>query len=306
MSDIFVSYKREDKDRIQPIVRGLKAVGLDVFTDYDSLPPGKSWIEGLIIKVRMARCVVGCWTHNSVNSQGLFSSENVQAEHQEGRGKLLPAILDRGCMPFSYDASQGVDLSNWSGDYNDEAWVRFAVAAKAMCTPRFVQHDLASAERKQAEVANLLQSMKSSYESAIQNIHELEIELSGLQGKYHALEAQVSQQQSSESSENGQKLKTALAAANDALDFERLSRKKLEEKVWELEEELHDLKHKSSELYRLPSLSLGSGMDDAISTPFALSAKKSKSTKSEREPTMEEILASIRKILDDDKKTPRK
>lgn len=302
MADVFISYKREDKDRIQPIARGLRTLGLEVFTDYDSLPPGRSWIEGLIIKVRMARCVVGCWTHNSVNSQGLFTSENVQAEHQEGRGKLLPAILDKGCLPFSYDASQGVDFSSWNGGLDDEQWKRFAVAAKQMCTPKFVQHELAAAERKQSEIATLLQSMKASYETSVARIHELELESGKLQGKCKALEMQLSRLESQKTSQEGRDLEAVLVSANEALEFERLFRKKLENQVWELEQQLHEANYKTPTPLAIPSVMTSEDSPNAKSPEDSLSSSSILfgQPKPAKEPSMAEILASIRKIISED------
>jgi len=42
MSDVFVSYKREDEVRVAPLVHALEAAGLDVWWDR-GLPGGESW-----------------------------------------------------------------------------------------------------------------------------------------------------------------------------------------------------------------------------------------------------------------------
>ena len=67
MSDVFISYAREDQDRITALVQLLQAQGLSVFWDRD-IPPGKTWREHIGRALAEARCVVVAWSRASIAS----------------------------------------------------------------------------------------------------------------------------------------------------------------------------------------------------------------------------------------------
>ena len=54
MSDIFISYASEDRERIQPLVRALEQAGWSVFWDR-TIPAGKTWREVIGGEIRDAR-----------------------------------------------------------------------------------------------------------------------------------------------------------------------------------------------------------------------------------------------------------
>jgi hypothetical protein len=53
MAYVFISYKREDRDRVAQIVDGLRADGLDVWWDRD-IEPGQPWDETVAAQLRDA------------------------------------------------------------------------------------------------------------------------------------------------------------------------------------------------------------------------------------------------------------
>lgn len=68
MSDVFVSYAREDRDRVEPLVRLFEANGLSVWWDKE-LVPGSTFedvIDQVIVK---AKCVVVIWCKHSIQSE---------------------------------------------------------------------------------------------------------------------------------------------------------------------------------------------------------------------------------------------
>jgi hypothetical protein len=67
MSDIFLSYATEDRDRIRPLVAALEAMGWSVFWDR-AIPTGKSWRQVLGHEIRSCRGVIVVWTRQSVES----------------------------------------------------------------------------------------------------------------------------------------------------------------------------------------------------------------------------------------------
>ena len=84
MTDVFLSYKREDEARVAPIVEGLRAAGLSVWWDRD-IPGGESWRQTIGEHLEAARCVIVVWSETSVGPAGAFVHE------EAGRAKARPS-----------------------------------------------------------------------------------------------------------------------------------------------------------------------------------------------------------------------
>lgn len=126
MADVFISYSREDRSKAEHIASGLTAMGLDAFWDTD-IPPGQTWADYIEGKLGACKAVIVLWSEDSIKSQW------VREEARMGReqSKLIPVILDGAQPPFGFGEVQAADLSNWSGDYSQAEWKRFAQAVNA-------------------------------------------------------------------------------------------------------------------------------------------------------------------------------
>jgi eukaryotic-like serine/threonine-protein kinase len=110
MSDVFVSYKRDDMAAVSHLVEALRAEGLDVWWDLD-IPPDAAWEQTIERQLSTARVVVVAWSSAAV------ASENVRAEARwaRHRGRLLQVFLEACEPPLFFGERQGVDLKGWSG-----------------------------------------------------------------------------------------------------------------------------------------------------------------------------------------------
>lgn len=124
MTDVFISYAREDTGQAERIARGLEAMGLTVFWD-NEIPPGQTWADYIETKLNQCAAAIVLWSANSTKSQW------VREEARMGRAKLIPARLDTSEAPFGFGDVQAADLSQWNGDLNDPQWTRFANAVSA-------------------------------------------------------------------------------------------------------------------------------------------------------------------------------
>ena len=61
MSDIFVSYKTTDKERVRALVELLEAQGLNVWWDRN-IPPGKTFDQVIEEAINSASCLVVVWS----------------------------------------------------------------------------------------------------------------------------------------------------------------------------------------------------------------------------------------------------
>jgi len=108
MADVFVSYAREDRDRVEPIIELLEKQGWSVWWDRE-IVPGDSFERVIDQAILKAKCVVVIWTDRSVQS------EWVQAEAGDGldRGILVPILLDPVRLPLAFRRQHVADFSAW-------------------------------------------------------------------------------------------------------------------------------------------------------------------------------------------------
>lgn len=128
MAYVFISYKREDRDRVAQIVDGLRAEGVEVWWDRD-IEPGQPWDETVAAHLHGADCVVAVWSTLSVNAP--WVKEEAGAGKQ--RGILVPALIHDVAPPLGFGLIQAADLRFWKGDRSDEKWRAFiATIRKAL------------------------------------------------------------------------------------------------------------------------------------------------------------------------------
>jgi adenylate cyclase len=111
LADIFVSYSRQDKARVAPLVAALEAEGWTVWWDPE-IAPGEEF-DGLIGReLDAAHALVVVWTPTSVDSRW------VRGEARDGadRGVLVPVRFDNARLPIDFRAVHTTDLDGWNED----------------------------------------------------------------------------------------------------------------------------------------------------------------------------------------------
>jgi hypothetical protein len=112
MSDVFISYKREDEARVAKVVRGLEKAGFTVWWRR-GLTGGESWRAEIEAALAAAGCVIVAWTKASVGTEGDFVRD--EANNAKARGILVPILLDRVHPPLGFREVQAIDLRRWRG-----------------------------------------------------------------------------------------------------------------------------------------------------------------------------------------------
>src|SRR5579872_1133605 len=116
MSDVFISYKREDEARVYRLAQALEKVGLTVWSDHQ-LAPSENFRDNIAKALAEARCVVVVWSRASVGEAGDFVRD--EASRGKARGVLVPVRIDAVHPPLGFGELQAVDLTGWRGGAGD-------------------------------------------------------------------------------------------------------------------------------------------------------------------------------------------
>src|SRR5690348_9980721 len=148
MSDIFVSYKAEDRRRVEPLVRALEADGFSVWWD-TQIAAGTEWREDIQQHLDSARCVLVVWSRRSVGREGRFVRD--EASHAQRRGTYLPIRIDQVEPPLGFGELHAIPLHGWKGKRNSPAYQSLIRAIRAVMageTPQIAQDHAPPASRR--------------------------------------------------------------------------------------------------------------------------------------------------------------
>jgi TIR domain len=132
---VFVSYKREDEDRVGPLVLALERAGLTLWWDR-GLAGGVNWRLEIQAALEAARCVIVVWTYHSIGPGGDFVRD--EAAYAKQRGVLVPIRLDEVAPPIGFGELQSIDLTQWRGHQRDPYFQDLVAAVTAKLERRSV------------------------------------------------------------------------------------------------------------------------------------------------------------------------
>jgi formylglycine-generating enzyme required for sulfatase activity len=114
MSDIFLSYASEDRERLRPLAEALTQQGWSVFWDRN-IPGGRIWQEVLEEELKAAGSLVVVWSENSIKRKWVMEEANAGIRK---RLPIFPVLIDAVLPPLAFRSKQTVNLSAWDGDTN--------------------------------------------------------------------------------------------------------------------------------------------------------------------------------------------
>jgi serine/threonine-protein kinase len=129
MSDVFVSYKAEDRARVRPLVAALEADGLTVWWDAQ-IQGGAAWRQSIQHELERAGCILVVWSKRSVGPEGEFVHD--EASMARKRGVYLPVRIDAVEPPLGFGQTQALALTGWKGERSDPRYQALLGAARGM------------------------------------------------------------------------------------------------------------------------------------------------------------------------------
>jgi hypothetical protein len=112
---IFLSYAKEDKDRVWTIYRRLQTERLNPWLDVANLLPGQDWDRVITSTIRNARFVIVFLSNRSVNKRGYVQKEikealDVADKMPEGDIFIIPVRLEACIVPERLSRWHWIDI----------------------------------------------------------------------------------------------------------------------------------------------------------------------------------------------------
>jgi len=143
MSDVFISYASEDRDRVRPLAEALQKRGFNIWWDR-SLAAGQDYSQIIERELRNAKAVIVVWTRGS--SASTFVRDEAGRARDEGR--LVPVMLDRVEIPLGFGAFQAEDFTRWNGGPTAPQMQLLEEALRAKLEGRNVDGGVIAAKRR--------------------------------------------------------------------------------------------------------------------------------------------------------------
>lgn len=145
VADVFVSYKSEDREAAERLVRALNEDEVCPWWD-QHIPADASWEVTIEQELSKAKAVIVCWSKASI------SSDNVKAEARRARqeGRLLQVFLDDCDPPLFFGERQGVNLTGWDGNRSHRGYQALLEGVRALLAGKKASAAVGYAPRRTA------------------------------------------------------------------------------------------------------------------------------------------------------------
>ena len=111
MPQVFISYKREERDIARRLADRIEAAGLSVWWD-PQLRAGDRFDDVIEAAIHSADCVVVIWSAASVQSRYVRDEAALALKLE----KLVPVAIDSETPPFRFQSLHTYDLTGWKSD----------------------------------------------------------------------------------------------------------------------------------------------------------------------------------------------
>ena len=143
-ADVFISYKAEDRARLQPLVAALEAEGFSVWWDAH-IGGGINWRQDIQEHLDAAKCVIVAWSERSIGPEGEFVRD--EAARAKRYHTYLPIRIDDVEPPLGFGEVQALSLKNWKGDRSDPRLAAVIDAVRERITGEHVEHHAENHQR---------------------------------------------------------------------------------------------------------------------------------------------------------------
>jgi hypothetical protein len=165
MSDIFISYKREDQAIARKLADALEGEGWSVWWD-PKLRAGERFNDVIEKALKEAKCVIVLWSERSIQSDYVKDEATYALE----KDKLVPVAIETVDLPFRFQGLHTLSLVGWDGSKDLSEFRRLVDDISAIQVlhrgNRFVapspttEQELQRAEQEANRIADPLQRLR--------------------------------------------------------------------------------------------------------------------------------------------------
>ena len=145
MSDIFISYKREEQATARKLADALESQGWSVWWD-PKLRAGEHFDDMIEKALHEAKCVLVLWSEQSVQSRYVRDEATYALE----KNKLVPVAIENVTLPFRFRGVQTSSLLHWDGSRDSSQFRKLVEDISAILGPTTV-HPAKDEERREAD-----------------------------------------------------------------------------------------------------------------------------------------------------------
>jgi TPR repeat protein len=127
MADVFVSYARDDRARVEQLAKALEARGFNVWWDPELLP-GEQYAQKLSQVLGDCKAVLVVWSVASTARPWVLDEASVGRD----RGVLVPVLIEKVDAPLGFRQMQAEDLTGWPGPAGEENFERVVRALEGL------------------------------------------------------------------------------------------------------------------------------------------------------------------------------
>ena len=127
MSQVFLSYARDDEAIARRVAKALEADGYEVWWD-SHLPAHCSYSDEIERRLAEAKAVLVLWSASAARSQWV----RAEADYARNQGKLVQAQIDDGLPPMPFNQIQCASLKGWRGGDTHAGWKKLAASVATL------------------------------------------------------------------------------------------------------------------------------------------------------------------------------
>jgi len=130
MADIFISYARDDRDKIEKLAAALEQEGYSVWWD-QRIAGGAEFSKDIERELNAAKVAIVAWSAIANESRWVRDEATEAAE----LGTVLPVTLDNQRAPMGFRQYQTISLEDWNGKRDSTAFQALSNAVRARVDP---------------------------------------------------------------------------------------------------------------------------------------------------------------------------
>lgn len=128
MSNVFISYKREQREWVAKLVNLLETHGFTVWWD-PKINVGEEYFHKINDVIAKVDCILVVWSDDSVNSKWVLSEASIGME----RKNIVPILKDDVTPPLPFNIFQNANLIDWDGDSKHKGFQELLKSIQKYC-----------------------------------------------------------------------------------------------------------------------------------------------------------------------------